>query len=60
MIYDDGEDCVVTLRDHDGLENDDVVNEIYRGAYIRVQQIALLLKLPGGRNHSLLGNNVSS
>lgn len=29
MIYDDGEDCVVTLHDHDGLENDDAVNEIY-------------------------------
>jgi hypothetical protein len=30
MIYDDGEDCEVTLRDHDGLENDDAENEIYR------------------------------
>ena len=35
-------------------------NRIHLRAYIRVRQIALLLKLPGGRNHSLLGNNVSS
>jgi len=35
-------------------------NRIHLRAYIRVQQIALLLRLPGGRNHSLLGNNVSS
>lgn len=33
-------------------------NRIHLRAYIRVQQIALLLRLLGGRNHSLLGNNV--